>query len=126
MERKQGKCPVETRIFPVPFHKYFLSIKDLAAVTLQPGRWEPFHRYQGPHGYPLSFVIRVTDGTWDSHQSVFPEYLAYITDGLWRVCSRMVMVEFKWHPGTPYDFPAHGTVLPSAVRHDEGLPIETQ
>ena len=29
MERKQGKCPVETRIFPVPFHKYFLSIKHL-------------------------------------------------------------------------------------------------
>ena len=117
---------LEITVFsPSSFHNCFLFIKYLTAITLQPCRWEPFHGNQGPHGHPLAFIVRIADAAWDSPVFVFPEYLPYMVHRLRCIGRRMVMVEFKRLPGPPYDFPAHGTVLSSAVRHDEGLPINT-
>ena len=50
----------------------------------------------------------------------------HIINSLWGICSSQVVHQFKWHAGTPYQFPAYGAVFSSTVRHYQRKPIMLQ
>ncbi len=72
------------------------------------------------------FIVRFIDTTSYTGLFCLLKLFPHIINSLWGICSSQVVHQFKWHAGTPYQFPAYGTVFSSTVRHYQRKPIMLQ
>ena len=70
----------------------------MAAISLQPCRWEFFHRDQRPYGNSLAFVNRIIHTAGNPLQFQLAKNISHIVNGLRCICCCQVMMNLKWYP----------------------------
>lgn len=108
---------------PVSFHNYFLFITNLTAISLQPCWRKLFHGNQRPHCNSLAFVYRIIHTAGNPLQFQPTENISHIVNGLRRICCSQVMMNLKWYPGTPHNFPTDRAVFSSTVCYNQRASI---